>query len=119
MLLHAVLCCECTQNTQHAPLHIPVRCQASTACPRPCVHAAHLLWICSVHPEEIGQQVLAELLSAPLLRAVQEASIGVEPSTRSDSRLTGLPPAMIPNNPARNAGICAIMASSDGLDALL
>ncbi|KAL4423959.1 hypothetical protein ABPG75_001260 [Micractinium tetrahymenae] len=62
------------------------------------------------HPEDAGQQVLAELLVAPLMRAVQQAAVsGRQLQQRRDPRLDGLPPAMIPDNPVGATSICAML----------
>ena len=66
---------------------------------------------CRGPPEDAGQQVLAELLVAPLRRAIQEAAAGTQLQRRQDPRLQGLPPAMIPNNPVGATSVCAMLAS--------
>lgn len=58
--------------------------------------------------------MLAELLVAPLRRAVQEAASGQQLQRREDPRLEGLPPAMLPNNPVGATSVCAMMASHLG-----
>ncbi|PSC73416.1 hypothetical protein C2E20_3417 [Micractinium conductrix] len=61
------------------------------------------------HPEVNGQQALAELLTAPLTRAVREAAAGLTLATRVDDRLGELPPPMIPKNPVGAASVCAML----------
>ncbi|KAL4431448.1 hypothetical protein ABPG75_006704 [Micractinium tetrahymenae] len=50
-----------------------------------------------MHPGPTGHQLLAELLCAPLIRAVWETDLGLVMEERQDTRLQGLPPPMIPN----------------------
>ncbi|KAL4421750.1 hypothetical protein ABPG77_009733 [Micractinium sp. CCAP 211/92] len=62
-----------------------------------------------VHPGPTGHQLLAELLCAPLIRALWETDIGLVVNERQDSRVQGLPPPMIPNERDQlTAPFCAI-----------
>lgn len=62
-----------------------------------------------VHPGPTGHQLLAELLCAPLIRAVWETDLGLVLEERRDPRLRGLPPPMIPNEHDQQAPpFCAI-----------
>lgn len=66
----------------------------------------------SVHPGLHGMLALAELLLAPLQRALEEEAAGHQLARRDDPRLDLMPPPMIPNSPAeRGASFCAIQAS--------
>ena len=65
----------------------------------------------SVHPSERGALALAELLLAPLQRALLEAAAGLQLKRRGDPRLEPLPPPMIPDSPERSTSYCAMMAS--------
>lgn len=59
-----------------------------------------------MHPSASGHQLLAELLAGLLTVAADEVASGRELSARSDPRLEGLPPPMIPNYQQQRASLC-------------
>ena len=74
-----------------------------------------LLQCCRMHPSDHGHQVLAELLAAPLMRAVWEATAGdalSEADHRRHPRLPDLPAPMIPDTADEIPGVCAMLASA-------
>lgn len=65
----------------------------------------------SVHPSARGALALAELLLAPLQRALGEQAEGLRLGRRADPRLDALPPPMIPHSPEHTTSFCAMLAS--------
>ncbi|KAL4854370.1 hypothetical protein ACK3TF_004888 [Chlorella vulgaris] len=61
------------------------------------------------HPTAAGHLAMAELLAGLFSRAVLDATSGLALHSRTDDRLTVLPPAMIPNNPDQPTAFCAMM----------
>ncbi|KAL4854367.1 hypothetical protein ACK3TF_004885 [Chlorella vulgaris] len=61
------------------------------------------------HPTATGHLAMAELLAGLFSRAVLDATSGLALYSRTDDRLTVLPPPMIPNNPDQPTAFCAMM----------
>ncbi len=80
----------------------------------PFTHAQNLTvflihYVRRIHPGASGHQVLAELLSGLLSRAVGEVAAGVAHAARRDARVAGLPPPMSTNYYDYRPSFCAIM----------
>ena len=55
--------------------------------------------------------MMAEALSAPLMRAVAEEAAAPYRPSRDDPRLVGIPPPMIPGNEESRTTVCLMQAS--------
>ncbi|KAI7846321.1 hypothetical protein COHA_000158 [Chlorella ohadii] len=62
-----------------------------------------------VHPDSHGLRTLAELLIHPVARAVHEVAAGLQPKRRTDPRLEGRRPPMIPNSPDLSPSLCFML----------
>lgn len=73
---------------------------------------AALFYVDGTHPSDHGHKVLAELLAAPLMRAVWEATAGdglSEADHRRHPGLADLPAPMIPDTVDEIPGVCAML----------